>query len=464
MGLLGTNCEFCGIYFSWATPRDVAKLRLAGAGGKFCSAACRAAYAGIERENAAQANYIRSLKDQQEKEQAEQIARANLVSQLKQIWSSDPLICSGYYEINSWNRSCPNCQSKFEKFDSLDYCSICRSKTTQIVYDIDELKYLSENKYCEAEPYVSCTKCNSLTSLTLECDHCETVLLKVPLQNAGGFDLIPFLEKSDLWMTEALALDIETTRSWLGAVIPVKDIAYFRKKYGVPANLPILGAANLTTKLVIAGYTLFFIGADGSRKAEPLKSLAELSTRRPKRGWFKTRINVGESCFQLSNGELDQFLAFIDSLAIRLNKRVVSTFRPSRTESSRTALKQQLETEMVVTESSYVAPEKRDILNKTLNKCTEHIIKAAPDLLKHYNNATRVEAERLVNCGAVSDINVLSDEMTAEINLDDDGVQITVSIRWLLGSYGWYGESTSDDTDKEETALCASLVALKLCQ
>ncbi len=87
-----------------------------------------------------------------------------------------------------------------------------------------------------------------------------------------------------------------------------------------------------------------------------------------------------------------------------------------------------------------------------------HLVNDLPVLLKQYDERTRQEAERLVDDDAVMGLEVLEDEMMAEVRLDDRAVQV----RWLHGERGWHGESeVDDDDDLENLVLCASLVAVQ---
>lgn len=86
------------------------------------------------------------------------------------------------------------------------------------------------------------------------------------------------------------------------------------------------------------------------------------------------------------------------------------------------------------------------------------LIEALPSLLKQFDDRTRHEAERLVDDDSVRGLELMEDEMMAEVRLDERPVQV----RWLKGERGWHGETEIDDDDVlENLALCATLVAVK---
>jgi len=83
---------------------------------------------------------------------------------------------------------------------------------------------------------------------------------------------------------------------------------------------------------------------------------------------------------------------------------------------------------------------------------------ALPTLLKPFDVRTRQEAERLVDDDAVMGLELMEDEMMAEVRLDDRAAQV----RWLRGELGWHGETDVDDDEVlENLALCATLVAVQ---
>jgi hypothetical protein len=87
-----------------------------------------------------------------------------------------------------------------------------------------------------------------------------------------------------------------------------------------------------------------------------------------------------------------------------------------------------------------------------------HLVTDLPVLLRQYDDRTRQEAERLVDDDAVMGLELMEDEMMAEVRLDDRAAQV----RWLRGDRGWHGESDVDDDEElEKLALCASLVAVQ---
>lgn len=85
------------------------------------------------------------------------------------------------------------------------------------------------------------------------------------------------------------------------------------------------------------------------------------------------------------------------------------------------------------------------------------LTEAISTLLAQYSDRTRQEAERLVDDDAVRGLDVLEEEMMAEVKLDHASAQI----RWLMTPSGWVGESDADDPEIEELALCTSLIAVK---
>lgn len=85
------------------------------------------------------------------------------------------------------------------------------------------------------------------------------------------------------------------------------------------------------------------------------------------------------------------------------------------------------------------------------------LTEAISTLLAQYSERTRQEAERLVDDDAVRGLDVLEEEMMAEVRLDHGSVQI----RWLMSPDGWMAESDADDPELEALALCTSLVAVQ---
>jgi hypothetical protein len=86
------------------------------------------------------------------------------------------------------------------------------------------------------------------------------------------------------------------------------------------------------------------------------------------------------------------------------------------------------------------------------------LVSDLPSLLQQYDERTRQEAERLVDDDAVIGLELLEDEMMAEVRLDDRPAQV----RWLRGEHGWHGETdVDDDRGAGNLALCATLVAVQ---
>lgn len=80
-----------------------------------------------------------------------------------------------------------------------------------------------------------------------------------------------------------------------------------------------------------------------------------------------------------------------------------------------------------------------------------------PTLLKQFDPRLRQEAERLVDDDAVIGIDLLEDEMMAEVKLDKQAA----NVRWLQTPRGWLGECDAGERALDDLALCASLVAVQ---
>ncbi len=85
------------------------------------------------------------------------------------------------------------------------------------------------------------------------------------------------------------------------------------------------------------------------------------------------------------------------------------------------------------------------------------ITEVLPILLKQFTDLTRQEAERLVDDDSVRGLDVLEEEIMAEVKLDHGSTQV----RWLQTPRGWLGESDADETELQDLALCATLVAIQ---
>ena len=80
-----------------------------------------------------------------------------------------------------------------------------------------------------------------------------------------------------------------------------------------------------------------------------------------------------------------------------------------------------------------------------------------PTLLLQFDSPLRQEAERLVDDDAVTGIDLLEEELMAEVKLDDK----RANVRWLKTPRGWLGECDAGEPALDDLALCASLVAVK---
>ena len=79
---------------------------------------------------------------------------------------------------------------------------------------------------------------------------------------------------------------------------------------------------------------------------------------------------------------------------------------------------------------------------------------AIPALLQAYDSKLRAEAERLVEDGAVVNLDVVDAQVDADVMLDDKASHA----RWTLGPEGWEGE-TDADPELHELVLCSTLIA-----
>lgn len=81
---------------------------------------------------------------------------------------------------------------------------------------------------------------------------------------------------------------------------------------------------------------------------------------------------------------------------------------------------------------------------------------AIPGLLQGFDLRLRHEAERLVEDGAVVNLDSSEGQVDADVMLDENAVHV----RWSLGPDGWEGESDALD-DLHDLALCSVLVAVQ---
>ncbi len=80
---------------------------------------------------------------------------------------------------------------------------------------------------------------------------------------------------------------------------------------------------------------------------------------------------------------------------------------------------------------------------------------AIPALLQGFDARLRFEAERLVEDGAVVNLDEVNGQVDADVMLDDKAVHA----RWTLGQEGWEGASDAGP-ELHDLALCAILVAV----
>jgi superfamily II DNA or RNA helicase len=78
-----------------------------------------------------------------------------------------------------------------------------------------------------------------------------------------------------------------------------------------------------------------------------------------------------------------------------------------------------------------------------------------PTLLQSFDSRLRQEAERLADDDAIRGLDIVEDEVLAEVVLDDR----RVNVRWALENEIWQGESDCDEAALNQLALCATLIA-----
>ncbi len=81
---------------------------------------------------------------------------------------------------------------------------------------------------------------------------------------------------------------------------------------------------------------------------------------------------------------------------------------------------------------------------------------AIPALLQTFDAKLRFEAERLVEDGAVVNLDEVPGQVDADVMLDDKATHA----RWTLGPEGWEGESDAE-VELHDLVLCATLVAVQ---
>lgn len=79
---------------------------------------------------------------------------------------------------------------------------------------------------------------------------------------------------------------------------------------------------------------------------------------------------------------------------------------------------------------------------------------AIPALLQAFESKLKAEAERLVEDGAVVNLDSIDGQVDADVMLDDKASHA----RWSLGPEGWEGE-TDAEPDLHDLVLCATLIA-----
>lgn len=85
------------------------------------------------------------------------------------------------------------------------------------------------------------------------------------------------------------------------------------------------------------------------------------------------------------------------------------------------------------------------------------LLKQIPALLAACEPTLRQEAEQLVEADSVRGLDLSTDEILAEVRLDDR----SVNTRWALEEEGWIGESDVEDRVLHNLALAAVLIALQ---
>lgn len=78
-----------------------------------------------------------------------------------------------------------------------------------------------------------------------------------------------------------------------------------------------------------------------------------------------------------------------------------------------------------------------------------------PGLLQSFDSRIRQEAERLADDDSIRGLDIVEDEVLAEVVLDEQ----RANVRWSLEADKWQGESDCDDAPLHQLALCATLVA-----
>ncbi len=78
-----------------------------------------------------------------------------------------------------------------------------------------------------------------------------------------------------------------------------------------------------------------------------------------------------------------------------------------------------------------------------------------PSLVQSFAPRLRQEAERLADDDAIRGLDLVEDEVLAEVGLDDR----RVNVRWAYEDGAWQGESDCDDEALHDLALCATLLA-----
>jgi len=81
---------------------------------------------------------------------------------------------------------------------------------------------------------------------------------------------------------------------------------------------------------------------------------------------------------------------------------------------------------------------------------------AIPALLQTFDPKLRFEAERLVEDGAVVNLDEVEGQVDADVMLDEKATHA----RWTLGPDGWEGESDAE-ADLHDLVLCATLIAVQ---
>ena len=85
------------------------------------------------------------------------------------------------------------------------------------------------------------------------------------------------------------------------------------------------------------------------------------------------------------------------------------------------------------------------------------LISKIPELIAKCEPRLRAEAERLVDADSVRGLDVTTEEVLAEVRLDDR----SVNTRWAFEDGNWVGETDVDDRVLHDLSLCTALIAIQ---